>query len=300
MLGYFFAPSLVCLIGGQTSLFALLGLVLFLRLHQTRPFLAGASLWLCALKPHLFLAFGVVLLAWIIGTRGYRIVLGGVSALAASCAATYLIAPHAWAQYSQMVQNSNFKMDFIPCISFLLRYSIKGYPLWAQYILPALGSVWALGYYWRRRTEWDWLRHGNLLLLVSLLTAPYIWLYDQALALPAILDGVFNSPNRVWLGSIALIGALLELAVLCGLWFHTAPFLWTIWSAPAWLIWYLLLNARLSKPRQGCGCTAIHRAECGWSGMLNRIWKFGEGRKANWLRGKTGESAPTNMRLRLL
>jgi hypothetical protein len=32
--------------------------------------------------------------------------------------------------------------------------------------------------------------------------------------------------------------------------------------------------------------------------MLNRIWKFGEGRRANWLRGKTGESAPTNMRLR--
>ena len=36
----------------------LLGLVLFLRLHRTRPFLAGISLWLCALKPHLFLPFG--------------------------------------------------------------------------------------------------------------------------------------------------------------------------------------------------------------------------------------------------
>ena len=44
---------------------------------------------------------------------------GGVPPWPPSCAATYLIAPHAWAQYSQMVQNSNFKMDFIPCISFL-------------------------------------------------------------------------------------------------------------------------------------------------------------------------------------
>jgi hypothetical protein len=83
-LGYSFAPALVCLIVGQTSLFALLGLVLFLRLHRTRPFLAGVSLWLCALKPHLFLAFGVVLLAWIIVSRCYRILLGAASAMAAA------------------------------------------------------------------------------------------------------------------------------------------------------------------------------------------------------------------------
>jgi len=58
-LGYSFGPALICAIMGQTSLFALLGLTLFLRLHRTRPFLAGASLWLCMLKPHLFLPFGM-------------------------------------------------------------------------------------------------------------------------------------------------------------------------------------------------------------------------------------------------
>ena len=57
-LGYTFAPALDCLMSGQMSLFVLLGLVLFLRLHRSRPFLAGASLWLCMLKPHLFLPFG--------------------------------------------------------------------------------------------------------------------------------------------------------------------------------------------------------------------------------------------------
>ena len=39
-LGFSFAPALVCLFVGQTSLFALMGLVLFLRLHATRPFLS--------------------------------------------------------------------------------------------------------------------------------------------------------------------------------------------------------------------------------------------------------------------
>ena len=49
----------------------LLGLVLFLRLHRSSPFLAGVSLWLCLLKPHLFVPFGIVLIVWAIVTRSY-------------------------------------------------------------------------------------------------------------------------------------------------------------------------------------------------------------------------------------
>ena len=76
LLGLSFGPALLCLLYGQTSLFSLLGLVLFLRLHRTRPFLAGISLWLCALKPHLFLPFGVVLLAWVLVSRSYKLLAG--------------------------------------------------------------------------------------------------------------------------------------------------------------------------------------------------------------------------------
>jgi len=43
-LGVSFAPAMLCLTMGQTSLFALLGYVLFLDLHRRRPFMAGASL----------------------------------------------------------------------------------------------------------------------------------------------------------------------------------------------------------------------------------------------------------------
>lgn len=64
VLGYTFAPALLCLYSGQSSLFLLLGVALFLRLHSTRPFLAGISLWLCLLKPHIFMPFGIVVLTW--------------------------------------------------------------------------------------------------------------------------------------------------------------------------------------------------------------------------------------------
>jgi len=62
LLAYAFAPTLACLLAGQVAVFLLLGLVLFLRWQKTRPLLAGASLWLCLLKPHLFVPCGVVLL----------------------------------------------------------------------------------------------------------------------------------------------------------------------------------------------------------------------------------------------
>ena len=72
-LGYCFPPALFCVILGQTSILLLFGLVLFLRLHKTWPFAAGAALWLCTIKPHLFLPFALVLLVWIFVSRSYRI-----------------------------------------------------------------------------------------------------------------------------------------------------------------------------------------------------------------------------------
>jgi len=146
-LGLSFAPALVCLIVGQTSLFALLGLVLFLRLHGTRPFLAGMALWLCALKPHLFLAFGVVLLAWVVVSGCYRVLLGAATALAASGAASWWIDPTAWADYAHMMRTYGIEKEFIPCWSVVLRLWVRPEAMWLQYLLPVLGCSWALVYF---------------------------------------------------------------------------------------------------------------------------------------------------------
>lgn len=81
MVGYLFPPALSCLLGGQIGIFLLLGVVLFLYFHQSKPFLAGAALLLCSLKPHLFIPFGVVLLVWIFVSKSYRILAGAAVAL---------------------------------------------------------------------------------------------------------------------------------------------------------------------------------------------------------------------------
>jgi ABC-type cobalamin transport system permease subunit len=238
LLGYSFGPALVCLICGQTSLFALLGLVLFLRLHRTHPFLAGISLWLCALKPHLFLPFGVVLVAWALVSSSYKLLAGAAVAMAASCAITWAIDPLAWTQYFQMARLSGIESEYIPCLSFLLRDWLSPHAIWLQYLPAALGSAWALAYFWPRRHAWDWMTNGSPLMLVSILVAPYSWIYDQGLVIPALLQGAFLTRSRNLLIALAFLSALVEMALLRSFSHPTAMALWTYWTAPAWLVWY--------------------------------------------------------------
>jgi hypothetical protein len=251
-LGYSFGPALVCMTMGQTSLFALFGLVLFLRLHRTRPFLAGASLWLCALKPQLFLTFGVVLLAWVIVSMSYRILIGAVLAIAASCAIAFIIDPAAWTHYEQMMRQCGIEWEFIPCVSFLLRNWISPRTVWLQCVPAALGCLWGLAYFWPRRQTWDWIVHGSPLMLVSLVTAPYSYVYDACVVIPALLQGAYATRSRIILGALALLSALIEFALLGDALKPFAIYLWTLWSAPAWLVWYLFA-ARTPDKRKHAG-----------------------------------------------
>jgi hypothetical protein len=243
-LGISFAPALLCLFVGQTSLLALLGWVLFLRLHGRRPFLAGLSLWLCALKPQLFVPVGVVLLAWLVVTRSYRIVAGGAAAIAASCAVTWLIAPSAWTDYLYMMRTTGIDREFIPCLSTALRLWIRPQALWIEYLPVALGCAWALGYFWRRRARWDWMKDGGLLMLVSLFLAPYCWLYDQGLAIPALLGGAAKTRIPNLLTALALASLVIEIELVSGIKIPSALYLW---AAPAWLLWYLLARGTAAE-----------------------------------------------------
>jgi hypothetical protein len=238
-LGLAFTPALICLTMGQTSLFALLGLVLFLRLHHTRPFLAGASLWLCALKPHLFLPFAAALALWIVISRSYKVVAGAVAALAASCAIATLIDPASWTAYTAMMRAPNIEKEFIPCLSDALRIWIWPQATWLQFLPAALACLWAIWYFWTRRRTWNWVTNGSPLMLASIVAAPYCFLYDQGLAIPALLDGAYSTRARWLLTALAVVLLAID-AEVCKVEIVSALYLWT---APVWLGWYLLARA---------------------------------------------------------
>jgi hypothetical protein len=235
-LGYSFAPALSCLLSGQITIFILFGLALFLRLHRSWPFLAGLSLWFCLLKPHLFLPFGIALLAWIVVTRNYKILAGVASSIAISSAITFLLDPSAWTHYGQMMSSRRPDLLSIQCLSIVLR-NYMGHTVWVQYLPVALGCVWALAYFRRYRDDWDWMAHGSLLMLVSVLVAPYSWLMDQAILIPALLHAAYLTRSRGLIATLALASAAVEVGILRGSpLLHSSLYLWT---SPAWLAWYL-------------------------------------------------------------
>ncbi len=240
LLGYSFVPVLACLLAGQMSLLILLGLVLFMRWHRSQPFLAGLALWLCILKPHLFLPFGVVLLVWAIATRAYRIFGGLAFAVGVSTGIVWILDPRAWAQYWEMYKGESIG-TMTPCLSILLRHSISPSSVWLQFVPSVIGCVWAIGYFLRHRHHWDWLKHGSPLMLVSVLVAPYSWFYDQAILVPALLHGIYETRSRDLIAVVALASAAVEIGSLGGMGLLYSKFF--LWTAPAWLAWYLLATS---------------------------------------------------------
>lgn len=239
-LGYCFPPALFCVILGQTSILVLCGLVLFLRLHKSHPFAAGAALWFCTLKPHLLLPFALVLLVWIAVTRSYRILLGSLAAFALGAIVTVLIDPAAFSQYAWYMRTSVITREFTPCLGDLLRDRINPSAEWIAFIPAILACIWALAYFWPRRHSWDWLDNGSALLLVSLFVAPFGWIFDLSLALPAVLYAVARNPSQTALSLLALIYVLIEIQLVSPFGLHSALYMWV---APVLLVWYLYARA---------------------------------------------------------
>ena len=260
LVAYCFPPTFVCMLTGQTGIFVLLGVVLFLYFHSTKPFLSGAALLLCALKPHLFVPFGVVLLAWIVVRKAYRVLAGAAAALLGSCALSFCFDPAAWSHYVHRADAENIQNQFIPTVSLLFRIAINVNAAWLQFLPALAGCFWALWYFGKHRNQWDWTDHGSLLLMISVLVAPYAWFTDQCVLFPAVLAGLYraaNSSRLLLLFGIITGAAMLE--VLFGVGVNSG--FYYVWTAPAWLAWYLYVS-NLIRYRT-LPATFLTRARCG-------------------------------------
>jgi hypothetical protein len=125
----------------------------------------------------------------------------------------------------------------IPCLSITLRLHVWPHTLWLQCLPAAIACIWAFFYFRKYRDSWDWITHGSLLMLVSILVAPYTWFMDQAVLIPALLHAAYVTRSRSLIAILALASAVIEIQLcFAGLPPHSAAYLWT---APAWLAWFL-------------------------------------------------------------
>ena len=259
---YVFAPAVAAVFMGQSSPFTLLGFALFLYFHRTRPFLAGASLLLMALKPHLFILFWVILLVDCIHRRRFLILAGFISALAGGSLFPVLFDAHVWRHYLAMLQGSTLKHQVFPTVSMLFRILIDPNAFWLLFVPSALATVWALWYYATRRQEWDWRTHGMLLMLVSVLVSPYSWLTDEAVLMPSILFALAipeKRKNSGWI-LLAINTAVLFIALVNQASLTSRAYLWT---PLAWLAWFLYATPGFRLRHESA---PLQNAEAAWSG----------------------------------
>lgn len=248
LIGYCFPPVMACLIAGQVAIFVLFGLVLFFYFRERLPYMAGLALILCALKPHLFLPFGAVLIAWtIIMRKTYLLLAGAASAVVASLACSFYLDPLGWLQYAAMMRDEKLHKEFIPTVSLMFRLAVDRNALWIQFIPAATACIWAIWYFRRNQDHWNWMEHGSLLLLVSVMVAPYAWFSDEAIVLPAILAGLYrlSDDHRSLLPFLLVAGAAF-VEVLAGVSLTSGFYVWT---SPAWLLWYLFATSAFSPEK---------------------------------------------------
>jgi F0F1-type ATP synthase assembly protein I len=237
LLGYCFAPVMECLMAGQLGIFLLLGVVLFLYCHKSRPLVGGAALLLCAVKPHLFVPLGLILLIWVVWNRAFRILAGFSVALLASCTLAFCVDRHAWSQYLHMMSSSGIMGEIVPTSSEFFRILVHRDAVWLQFVPQTASCIWAVWFFWTRRKVWSWMNAGLLLLLVSVVCAPYALLTDEAIVLPAVLAGIYRAEEagRSIL-PFGLFAGVAMVEVFAKIPMASAYYLWT---APAWLAWFL-------------------------------------------------------------
>jgi len=244
LFGFVFAPAIACLQAGQLGVFLLLSVVLFLYFIRTNPFLAGAVLLPCMLKPHLFVLFFLALILWAGFNQAYRVLEGAASIAAASSALTLFFDPAIWTHYVAMTRSATLQDRYTPTLGVAFRLMVAWNAEWPRFVPLAIGCGWAFWYFWTRRDHWDWMDQGLLVLLVSVLCSPYAWFTDESVLLPAVLTAAMcaRQNNRSPLPIALAAGvALAELAsgVKITTWFF-------LWTSPAWLACYLY-GTRLKK-----------------------------------------------------
>lgn len=250
VVGYLFAPVPACLVAGQMGLLLLLGLMLFLWWEKDHPFLAGAALTVPFAKPHLLALFWFALFYWMIARKKGTVAIGFLGAFLAATGLALLFDPAAFRHYREMLHEAAIGYEFIPALSGVLRLLFFRRMFWVQFIPMVIGLVWAAWFLNRNRPNWDWRRHGPILLVVSVLTTPYAWLTDEVVLLPAVLQGLalvyqrranMKATTRLVLLVFASLDGLLLLILRFKIPFSTGIY---FWSSLVWFLWYVYAMRR--------------------------------------------------------
>lgn len=188
--GLSFVPTLSALTIRQISPLLLLGTWMFLVLIRgRRDGWAGAATVLLAIKPHVCYLVWFAILLWSVQTRRWRVIAGGVFAGLTLTALASAFRPTLVVDYVERMRLPLNAYES-PVWGTLLRHALGGLdstPFVLQYVPVLFGIAW-MAFAWPHLREKDWPQTLPVLIIMSLLTAPYgAWLFDLVLLLLPLL-----------------------------------------------------------------------------------------------------------------
>jgi Glycosyltransferase family 87 len=241
VIAFTFFPTLIVLRMGQIGPVLLLGVAGFLHFEQNKRYwLAGAFAVLLTIKPHLMYLVCISILVWSLDRRRWSILGGGAIALFLATITAMMFNPHVITQYLNATLEDSPLVWMTPTFGSLLRLLFGLERKWLAFIPMVAGIFWLGASGLRHRVDWLWADRMPLLLLVSLVTAPFGWSFDQVVLLPAVLQAMIQvfatSRARIVCGAIITYMAFNIAAFVIN-----SRFLdfWQLWLAPFLLIWYL-------------------------------------------------------------
>lgn len=248
-----FAPAYFVLLLGQIGPLILLGLIGFLVATEKKSWLlAGASLALVSIKPHLLYLLWLALLLWLCKERYWQAFLAMLACAGVVVTLPLVFDPKIYARYATMfesagiVRPSDWATATLGSIfGELFRSRSQG----LRWLPPIAGAAWFL-WYWRAHSGgWNWLDRLPFVLLVSVATASFAWTFDQIVLLPALVQGMVWLANRAAFGqhkTLVLFYLVINAILLAGK-LYIRNDLWYFWAAPAFLVLYLCLHAKMAR-----------------------------------------------------
>lgn len=243
ILAFTFIPAVYSLILGQITPVILFGLTAFLVLERKQNWFGmSLVLGLMSIKPHFVYGFWIALALWLWRRHHWRILLGSGLIVVIAGIFPLFFDTEIYSHYVAVYQSTGYLKPFdlpVPSLrNVLIRFfEIDG--ILVEHLPTAAGATWVLIYWRRYREGWIWAEHLPLLLLVSILTSPYSWTYDQIVLLPAIVQAYTWTRGRV---SGVLIGYLVFNAIYLGARYIVPVDFWYFWMAPLYLAIYLWLG----------------------------------------------------------
>ncbi|RCK73924.1 MAG: hypothetical protein ANABAC_2998 [Anaerolineae bacterium] len=225
-----FSATLTSIFFGQINTLSVAGLALYLYFRrQQKDVLAGFSLILILIKPHLVSLTLLPLLLSLIWHKRWRVLLGAGLSGVAVLLALFLIHRGWLLSFWKVAQSGLGSARLAPSLAGLLVY--LGYPYAGQW-LWCIGLLLVLGGWWLFK-DIEERRLFDLTLPFGLALNPYGWSYDQIILLLPLLSLVrwiaASPPGRVkWGFAICLIGLnllsyLQRLVVQNDVWFFWIP-----------------------------------------------------------------------------